>query len=158
MGSITIVLPHSAIDSHLTDIYLNENLQDDIFNSPTNERNHKPVQRHWTVSNTISCYWLEQITLHIQNNRMWHKISCRYLLWSMESTVFLIEQLAEHEQCKRWNHWHYISHFHKLEQWGSLTVSQENRPERWSAVLSNSHSLYVQSVFASIYLCSIFFL
>ncbi len=32
MGSITIVLPHSAIDSDLTDIYLTENLQDYIFN------------------------------------------------------------------------------------------------------------------------------
>ncbi len=28
---LTIVLPHLAIDSDLTDIYLNENLQDYIF-------------------------------------------------------------------------------------------------------------------------------
>ncbi len=31
ISSVTIVLPHSAINSDLTDIYLNKNLQDYIY-------------------------------------------------------------------------------------------------------------------------------
>lgn len=61
----------------------------------------------------ISCCWPEQITLHFQSNRMWHKkstlMSAEYSIppWAASS--------AEHEQCECRRHWPTFIVFHKLK-------------------------------------------
>ncbi len=55
-GSVTIVLPHSAIDCHLTDIYLNENLRDYIFKERRTDRRRDGFRLHQVLIDLSSVF------------------------------------------------------------------------------------------------------
>ncbi len=74
IGSITIVLPHSAIDCDLTDIYLNDNLRDyNFYNFPL------PNYLEWTyrignAAGAVSSLSLQRIKKSVLLSKdIWHK-------------------------------------------------------------------------------------